>query len=90
MTSVIRLERVENFDSYKAYWENGAFLGDIINDVDGYYKFYPTDRGGGYLDEWFLYSMYVTLKDLNKKWDKQIHDYFSGLRDNDTQQGKSI
>lgn len=55
----------------KAYWENGVWIGDILMDVDGYYKWWPNNTGG-YLDELFLFTMANFLSALNKPWDEQI------------------
>ena len=59
----------------KTYFENGVYIGDILCDVDGYYKWWP-DNKGGYLDEMFLYAMAEYLKSLNREWDSQINDFF--------------
>lgn len=69
----IRLEKKGEFGSYDAYWDNGVLIGELITDVDGYYKFWPESREG-YYDEWFLYEMFRTLKTLNKAWDDQIQN----------------
>lgn len=86
----VRLEENPTKASYKAYWENGVYMGDILMDVDGYYKWWP-ERNGGYLDEWILYSMFHTLKELNREWDKHIHDNFSsGHGEHNMEQGESL
>lgn len=68
----------ESKGKYTAQWENGHPVGDILMDVDGYWKWWPNfGESTGCLDELFLYSMGSTLKDLNKEWDAQINEYFS-------------
>lgn len=81
-------ERVSG--GYKAYWENGVYVGDILCDVDGFYKWWPTEAHG-YIDEWFLLVMYECLKKLNKKWQYEIdNDPVLGLRNDNTQHGESL
>lgn len=58
----------------KLYFENGVYLGEVIADVDGYYKFWPETRGGGYWDEYLLRSVADHLKELNAAWDEQIQN----------------
>lgn len=88
MKTPINLEQQDNL-SYKAFWENGVFIGDILKDVDGYFKFWPRTDLYGHYDELFLVSMFKTLEKLNAKWDKEIDDFF-GLGSNDVEQGKSV
>ncbi len=56
----------------KLYYENGVYLGDVIADVDGYYKFWPDCKGGGYWDEHILRLICLHLEGMNKEWDEQI------------------
>ena len=55
----------------KLYFENGVFLGEVLCDVDGFYKWWPVQRNG-YLDEGFLLALGNFLQELNKKWSDQI------------------
>jgi hypothetical protein len=84
----IRLEKISG--GFDAFWENGVELGQILCDVDGFYKYWPIYQGG-YYDEWFLLSMADTLKELNKKWQEEIdNDPVFGLRNDNTQHGESL
>lgn len=58
----------------KLYYGNGVYLGDVICDVDGYYKFWPETRGGGYWDEHMLRLICLHLTEKNKEWDKQVQN----------------
>lgn len=49
---------------------------DIIQDVDGYYYFWPSD-GGGYFSEFALRVIADHLKELNKPWENEIERYFN-------------
>lgn len=60
----------------KVTWENGVCLGNILADVDGYYKFWP-DSNNGYWDELLLDTISNKLKEMNKAWDAEIEQYFS-------------
>ena len=67
-----------------AYWENGVQVGEILMDVDGYWKWWPDNGQGGFLDEWFLYTMFNKLKEMNKAWDEQVtNDLGSGHGEHD-------
>lgn len=70
--TLVRLHDVEG--GYRASLGN-LHVGDIIVDVDGYYKYWPVSRGG-FWDEYYLTLVLNTLKDLNAKWDKEVNDYF--------------
>lgn len=77
-------------DTKKAFWENGVYIGDIEKDVDGFYKYWPS-KNGGYYDEWFLYSIYFKLKEMNKAWQETIdNDPVLRFRGNDVEQGEPI
>lgn len=87
---MIKIEEKDGGAEYKAYWENGVYVGDLVQDVDGFYKWWPT-KGNGYIDEWFLLCMYQRLKEMNKKWQEAIdNDPVLGLRNDDVQQRESI
>lgn len=46
-------------------------IGDILMDVDGYYKWWPKDTRG-YLNEEFLFHIARYLHALNAEWDAQV------------------
>lgn len=90
MKHCIKVSEEKDGGGFRAYWENGVFLGDIEADVDGFYKWWPA-KNGGYFDEWLLLCMYNTLKGMNKKWQETIdNDPVLGLRNDDVQQRESI
>lgn len=79
----MRLEEVKP-GLYKAYWWNDHEVGDVFQDVDGYYKWWPAPSNGGFLDEGFLFDMANTLKGLNAEWDAIIqNDPSIGHREHD-------
>jgi hypothetical protein len=55
---------------------------DIIQDVDGYYYFWPSE-GGGYFSEFVLRTIADHLEELNKPWDNEINQYFADLDESD-------
>jgi hypothetical protein len=61
-----------NSGGYRAYWDNGACVGEVYREVDGYYVWWPESAGGGFLDEHFLRSMADKLHELNRQWDEQV------------------
>ena len=63
--------------SYIIIFENGVKIGDLIQDNDGFYKFFINlDRASGYLTETILFSIANKMKQLNKKWNQEINYYF--------------
>ena len=58
------------------FWTNGVLMGEAIQDVDGYFKFFPEHRGG-YWDEDTLQYVLNKLKELNKPWDDHLNEVFS-------------
>lgn len=55
---------------------------DIIQDVDGYYYFWPAE-GGGYFNEFTLRVIADHLEELNKPWDDEINKYFDEIDKNE-------
>jgi hypothetical protein len=70
---MIKLDSKNNGESYKVYYENGAYLGDFEKDMDGYYKFWP-ELKGGFWDEHILRLLADKLTELNKDWDNIIRN----------------
>lgn len=56
----------------KTYFENGKYIGDILKDTDGYFKWWP-NKEEGYLDEGFLAAMAKYLQHLNAEWNVTVH-----------------
>lgn len=76
---LLKLTRVERANQnvgthYKCFWENGAFVGDIEQLVDGYFNYWPGDepRNVGYMSELFLLAIAARLKEMNKKWHAEV------------------
>ena len=61
----------EGIEEYEVKHENGVFVGDFVLDVDGYYKYWPADRSGYYI-EGDLFLLFTMLKRLNSKWDNIV------------------
>lgn len=54
----------------KLYWENGVYLGDVLQKEDGFYDFWP-DRDvhrGGYWPAHMLRAIADKLDEMNKPW----------------------
>lgn len=60
-------------DDGKTYYENGSFIGEVLIGEDGYYAWWPNQKAG-YLDEGFLYALYLFLRELNADWDKVVNE----------------
>jgi hypothetical protein len=73
--TLIKLEKTEceGYCTYKAYWENGKYLGDLEPMDDGYYAYWPADRGGAFTQE-LLHQLYLELDKLNSKWDSELKE----------------
>lgn len=62
---------------YWAYY-NSHYIGDILCDIDGYYKWWPHNLNGpGYIDEHFLFSLCEKLGELNAPYDKELQNFFA-------------
>lgn len=66
-TSVSGLKRV--------VWNNGKGIGEVIQDVDGYWKF-GTNGIGGLWEAYALEILAEMMNDMNSAWDKEIQEYF--------------
>jgi hypothetical protein len=62
---------------YKARIAKHIFS-DVLQDVDGYWKYFPTPRGG--YTEADLEMIALLLREANRKWDDEITEYFSKNR----------
>jgi hypothetical protein len=63
------------FDPPKLYYGNGVYMGEVLRDVDGFYKWWPLHKEG-YLDEGVLLEVAHLLKGLNQSWENEINEYF--------------
>lgn len=60
-------------------YENGVKLGEMLVDVDGYYKWFPERRDGysqGYWEARVLSAIAETLDKLNAPWERKMAAYF--------------
>ena len=73
---LIKLEKTEceGYCTYKAYWENGKYLGDFEPMDDGYLAYWPSDSGGGAFTQELLHQLYLELDKLNSKWDSELKE----------------
>lgn len=56
---------------YRAFTESGTPVGEVMPLDDGYYHWWPLERGGC-LSQGFLTSMASKLAELNAPWDKVV------------------
>lgn len=47
-------------------------FGELVCDVDGYWKFFPAGGPGGYIPDYIMKAVLDKLGELNAVWDKQI------------------
>lgn len=61
--------------NYEIVFENGAKLGDLQRDVDGYFYWWPVNpSNGGCLQSWILRNLADKMDELNRGWDKTINN----------------
>lgn len=60
----------------KLFFHSGVYLGDLVLDIDGYWKFFPDNSQGGCWDEFLLKTLVVYLVEMNDEYDKQVKEYF--------------
>ena len=68
---MIYLCGVNNSGSFKVYYENGVYVGDIVIGDDGYFAYWPEMRPG-FVTAVFLRAVADKLDELNGKWDKIV------------------
>jgi len=62
--------------AFDAFAENGAKIGQILREVDGFFVFYPEQRAG-YWPAYMLREVSNKIYELNEPVEKQINDYFN-------------
>lgn len=60
------------------FFENGIKLGEILCDVDGYYKFFPEVKSG-YWDTYVLREIADHVDKLNEEWNKKVEEELDRL-----------
>lgn len=61
---------------FMPFGEGSVYLGDLVADVDGYYKFFPV-KGEGYWDQGTLQYIVTKLQEVNTPWDKFVNKEMS-------------
>ena len=79
-TSVISLEKVGPAE-YKVKAYNGVYIGDFLKKEDGYFDFWP-DQKGGFWPSYMLRALAEKLDELNKPWDDDINKFFAEQEEN--------
>jgi len=51
--------------------QNGAYAGEIIMGDDGYYEFWPHQRGG-YWPSWAMRDIADKVDSMNAEWDAKV------------------
>jgi hypothetical protein len=70
--------------SYKKvyYKRGGKYLGDFVQDVDGFYRYFPSGEDKGYCySQEHLEMLFRALKDLNQEWEDIINEEMSKIPD---------
>lgn len=57
------------------YMKSDKHVGDFVMDVDGFYRFFPSDEKGGSYSQHHLEILYLALEDLNREWEEIINQY---------------
>lgn len=70
---MLKEEKIEG--GYKLYYHNGMYMGDVLMDEDGYYKYWPEHKSG-YWDEGCLLDIAGYLHEKNKDWDESVNEFF--------------
>jgi hypothetical protein len=65
----------ERLKSYVVTYENGVVMGELAQDVDGCYYWYPELRGG-FISAWVLLSIGNKLNELNEPYEKELEEFF--------------
>lgn len=61
---------------------NGKEIGDIYQEVDGYFVFWPT--GTGFWESHMLREIADLLDAMNEPWDTEVRNYFEQYKENDS------
>lgn len=57
--------------TYTVLYENGAHMGEMYKEIDGYFVYVPT-LTAGYWDMTVMLAVADKLIELNKEWDKVV------------------
>lgn len=61
----------------KLYWNNGKYLGDIVEDVDGTFLYFPDKDNGGGWGELGMLVISAILYKMNKPMYDEWEAYFN-------------
>lgn len=61
------------------FYENGVKLGEVCEDVDGYYYFWPIIQGGYWPAE-LMKAIFELLELINYEWDKEVNEFLCNSR----------
>lgn len=64
----------------KVYWSNGKYIGECVQDVDGFWKFWFTQEVTGAFEGYELEAISAMLKHMNAAWEAEIKEYFENER----------
>ncbi len=53
---------------------NESCIGQVLQDVDGYYKFFPDLPSGGYVNPYHLRDIADLVDGMNKEWDDIVQN----------------
>ena len=54
-------------------YHGSVCVGEILTGDDGFYIFYPNDKGNrGFWSEYMLFGLGELLREINEPWQKQI------------------
>jgi hypothetical protein len=70
--SLVYVSRQDD-DTYKVYYYNNVYLGDILVCEDGYYYYWPEQRSGFWHAEG-MKAIAEVLDNLNREWDKKVRN----------------
>ena len=65
---------------------NRHWSGELVQEIDGFYVYYPNPKSAGAYSEWFLRAVADKLQELNREY----NDTLSGHGEHNAQQGESL
>lgn len=77
MKTIFKYEKVNKHHYLVKTKSADRTIGEIIEDVDGYFYFFLVDYNGGSFSSQILDEISNKLDKLNKTWNSKINAYFS-------------